>query len=81
MPINKKIPTSHILNEVKVEILYALMIGLSVLFVTPKLKAVVPKMPIAIAAFFGTAISVIVSIKLINRMTVGGKPEKLGQAS
>lgn len=64
MLINNKIPAKYILDKVKVELLYVLIIGLLVHYLTTKFKAVLPEMPITIPAFIGTAISVILSFKL-----------------
>ncbi len=64
MLIDKKIPISYILNKIKFEIGYVLLIGLVVHYLTSEFKAIIPEMPIAIPAFIGTAISVILSFKL-----------------
>lgn len=64
MLIDKRVPFSYILNKVKFEILYVLIIGLLVHYITTRFKSVIPEMPIAIPAFIGTAISVILSFKL-----------------
>jgi putative membrane protein len=64
MLINKRIPASYILKKIKFEILYVLVIGLLVHYLTTRFKAVIPEMPITIPAFIGTAISVILSFKL-----------------
>lgn len=64
MLINNKIPAKYILDKVKIELLYVLIIGLLVHYLTTKFKAVIPEMPITIPAFIGTAISVILSFKL-----------------
>jgi len=52
------------LNKIKRELFYTLFIGLLVHYLTTKYKANIPEMPIAIPAFIGTAISVILSFKL-----------------
>ncbi|MCE3294489.1 MAG: hypothetical protein K0R65_203 [Crocinitomicaceae bacterium] len=64
MLINKRVPVSYILNKIKFEIFYVLVIGLLVHYITTRFKAVIPEMPITIPAFIGTAISVILSFKL-----------------
>lgn len=64
MLINTKIPVSYLLNKVKYEILYVLIIGVLVHYLTTEFENVIPVMPIAIPAFIGTAISVILSFKL-----------------
>lgn len=64
MLIDKKIPVTYILRKIRVEVLYVLIIGLLVHYLTTKFKYMIPVMPIAIPAFIGTAISVILSFKL-----------------
>lgn len=64
MLLNKKIPASYILNKVKFELLYVIIVGLTVHYLTTRYKTVIPAMPITIPAFIGTAISVILSFKL-----------------
>ncbi|MFZ1497615.1 MAG: bestrophin family ion channel [Saprospiraceae bacterium] len=64
MLINKRVPFSYIFNKVKIEILYVLIIGLTVHYLTTRFKDIIPDMPITIPAFIGTAISVILSFKL-----------------
>ncbi|MES2588430.1 MAG: bestrophin family ion channel [Bacteroidota bacterium] len=64
MLITNKIPAKYILSKVKLEIVYVSIIGLLVHFLTTRYKHVIPEMPIAIPAFIGTAISVILSFKL-----------------
>ena len=64
MLINRRVPISYVLNTIKVEILYVLVIGLLVHYLTSKYKMIIPDMPITIPAFIGTAISVILSFKL-----------------
>ena len=64
MLINTRIPVSYILKKIRFEILYVLIIGLLVHYLTTEFKPIIPEMPIAIPAFIGTAISVILSFKL-----------------
>lgn len=64
MLLNKSIPASYILNKIKMEVLYVLIIGLLVNYLTGQFKYLIPEMPIAIPAFIGTAISVILSFKI-----------------
>ena len=64
MLINKKVPLHYILNKVKFDLISVFVISLVVHFVTTKYKSIIPEMPIAIPAFIGTAISVILSFKL-----------------
>ncbi|MBC7887323.1 MAG: hypothetical protein H7Z13_05495 [Ferruginibacter sp.] len=64
MLLNKKIPVHFILNKIKFEIIYVLVIAIVVYYFTQKFKTVIPEMPLSIPAFLGTAISVILSFKL-----------------
>lgn len=64
MLLNKKIPASFILNKVKYDLVYVLIVSLSVLFLTDKYKELLPEMPLTIPAFIGTAISILLSFKL-----------------
>ena len=54
----------YILNKIKIEFFYTLVIALLVSFLTYKFYSDIPKMPISIPAFLGTAISVLISFKL-----------------
>ena len=64
MLLNKGIPASYILKKVQYEVLYILIIGILVEYLTYRYKNVIPDMPIGIPAFIGTAISVILSFKI-----------------
>ena len=64
MLLNKRIPPSYILKKIKLEVLYVLIIGLLVNYLTGEYKNLIPEMPIAIPTFIGTAISVILSFKI-----------------
>ncbi|NTE04583.1 hypothetical protein G6M26_40495 [Agrobacterium tumefaciens] len=64
MLLNKTIPAKYILNKIKLELLYVLIIGLLVNYLTAQYKNLIPEMPIAIPTFIGTAISVILSFKI-----------------
>lgn len=64
MLINKRIPAYYILNKVKYDLIYVLIVSLSVLFITDRYKELIPEMPLTIPAFIGTAISIILSFKL-----------------
>ncbi|CAD0007346.1 hypothetical protein FLAT13_03794 [Flavobacterium salmonis] len=64
MLTNTKIPVSYLFKKVKYEILFVLIIGLLVHYLTTQFENIIPIMPIAIPAFIGTAISVILSFKL-----------------
>lgn len=60
----KQIPVSYIFNKVKYEMIYITIIGILAYTVTRSFEDVIPPLPIAIPAFLGTAISVILSFKL-----------------
>jgi putative membrane protein len=64
MLLNKRIPVSFILNKVKYDLVYILIVSLSVLFITERYKELLPEMPLSIPAFIGTAISILLSFKL-----------------
>lgn len=64
MLLNERIPASYILNKIKYDLVYVLIVCLSVLFITDKYQDLLPAMPLTIPAFIGTAISVLLSFKL-----------------
>lgn len=64
MLLNKRIPAYYILNKVKYDLGYVLIVSLSVLFITDRYKELLPEMPLTIPAFIGTAISILLSFKL-----------------
>ena len=64
MLLNKRIPASFIMNKVKYDIVYVLMLSLIVYLITEKFKHLLPEMALTIPAFIGTAISILLSFKL-----------------
>lgn len=64
MLLNKTIPARYILNKVKYDLIYVLIVSLAVLFITERYKQLLPEMPLTIPAFIGTAISILLSFKL-----------------
>ena len=64
MLLNQLIPARYILNKVKFEIGYVLIVSLAVIFLTDRYEEVLPEMPLTIPAFIGTAISILLSFKL-----------------
>lgn len=64
MLLNKRIPVKYIFAKVRLEIVYVTVIGLIVSYLTHEFHWLIPEMPIAIPAFIGTAISVLLSFKL-----------------
>lgn len=64
MLLNKQIPIYYILNKVKHDLVYVLLLSVSVLFITEQYHYVLPELPLTIPAFIGTAISILLSFKL-----------------
>ena len=64
MLLNKNIPATFILNKVKFDLVYVLIVSISVLLITEEYKELLPEMPLTIPAFIGTAISILLSFKL-----------------
>lgn len=64
MLLNKRIPAYYILNKVKLDLIYVLLVSLIVLLITERFNELLPEMPLTIPAFLGTAISILLSFKL-----------------
>lgn len=64
MLLNKGIPLSYILNNVKYDLLYALGVSLSVHLISETYKELLPEIPLSIPAFIGTSISILLSFKI-----------------
>jgi len=64
MLLNKPIPFKYIFNKVKSELIYVLVIGILIHFITAAFHEFTPEIPLTIPTFLGTAISVILSFKL-----------------
>ena len=64
MLLNKRIPFSFILNKIKYDLVYVIIVSFFVLFMTDRYGELLPEMPLTIPAFIGTAISVLLSFKL-----------------
>jgi putative membrane protein len=64
MLLNKQIPASYIINKVKYDVVYVLIVSLLVHFFTEKYKELLPEIPLTIPTFIGTAISILLSFKL-----------------
>ena len=64
MLLNKRIPITYILNKVKYDLVYVLIVSLLVHFVTARYQELLPKMPLTVPAFIGTAMSILLSFKL-----------------
>ena len=64
MLIDKKIPISYIFNSIKFDLLYVVVVGIVVHYLSLYASNVIPKMPLTIPAFLGTAISILLSFKV-----------------
>lgn len=64
MLLNKRIPVYFILNKVKYDLVYVLIVSISVLLITDRYEELFPEIPLTIPAFIGTAISILLSFKL-----------------
>jgi ion channel-forming bestrophin family protein len=64
MLLDKKIPVRYIFNKVKYELLYVIIVGLVIHFITMRFSRELPDMPLTIPVFLGTAISILLSFKM-----------------
>ncbi|MEJ7828220.1 MAG: bestrophin family ion channel [Segetibacter sp.] len=64
MLLNKRIPIAYILNNVKFDLLFVLIVGFAVHYLTATFANWLPDMPLTIPAFLGTSISVLLSFKM-----------------
>jgi len=64
MLVDKRVPIRYLLNMVKYEMLIVLVLGIVIHFLTECFYTYVPEMPLTIATFLGTAISVLLSFKM-----------------
>lgn len=64
MLLEKRIPVLYIINKIKLDMMYVLLVSTIVLLVTDYCRNDIPKMPLTIPAFIGTAISILLSFKL-----------------
>ncbi|PVH25308.1 bestrophin family protein [Sphingobacterium corticibacter] len=64
MLISRKIPMRYIFNKIRLELLYVIIIGSVVKYLTITFIDYIPPMHISIPAFIGTAISVLLSFNL-----------------
>ena len=64
MLIDKTLPFSYIFYKVKYEMLIVFVLGIIIHFLTEKFFTYLPAMPLTIATFLGTAISVLLSFKM-----------------
>lgn len=64
MLLDKYIPLTYILAKVKIELVFILVVNLVVFLLTYHFNHLLPVMPLAVPAFIGTSISVLLSFKL-----------------
>jgi putative membrane protein len=64
MLLDRRIPFTYILQKVRIELLAIVVLGLVLHYLTTRFDQSLPEMPLAIPAFLGTAISVILSFKM-----------------
>lgn len=64
MLLNTCIPASCIFKKVKQEVIIVTVVGIVAYYITKTFRDSIPQLPIAIPAFLGTTISVILSFKL-----------------
>ncbi|MGM5629513.1 bestrophin family ion channel [Apibacter raozihei] len=64
MLLNKRIPFSYIVSKIKMEIIYVFIVGCISHYLTITFFQSLPKMPLTIPAFLGTAISILLSFKM-----------------
>ena len=64
MILEKKIPVTYIFNKIKWDLLFVLLLGLGVNFLSFRFSGMFPEMPLNVPTFLGTAISVLLSFKM-----------------
>ena len=64
MLLEKRIPLSYIIKNIQKEILYVILVGVVVHFLTTVFADKLPEMPLTVPAFLGTAISILLSFKM-----------------
>ena len=64
MLLDKKIPAAYLLQAVKIELVIVIVLSLVINYITSHFSHLLPDMPLAIPAFLGTAISILLSFKL-----------------
>lgn len=64
MLVDKYVPLKYIYTKVKYEMLIVFILGVSIHYITEYLFDYLPQMPLTIATFLGTAISVLLSFKM-----------------
>jgi ion channel-forming bestrophin family protein len=64
MLVDKKLPLSYVFGKIKNEMLFVFILGIVIHYTTEHFSNYLPEMPLNIAAFLGTAISVLLSFKM-----------------
>ncbi|HEX8516348.1 MAG TPA: bestrophin family ion channel [Bacteroidia bacterium] len=64
MLVNKRIPATYILNKVRYDLVYVLIVSITVHLLSARFQRLLPEMPWSIPAFIGTAISILLSFKI-----------------
>jgi putative membrane protein len=64
MLVDKRLPLRYLFNLVKFEMLIVVVLGVGIHFTAEQIYDYIPDLPIAIATFLGTAISVLLSFKM-----------------
>jgi len=64
MLLKKRIPVKYIFGKIKYNMLYALIVGIAIHYLSVYASHYIPVMPLSIPAFLGTAISVLLSFKM-----------------
>lgn len=64
MILEKRIPLKYILNKIKYDLINVFIVGMVAHYLAVIFKTYIPPMPLAIPAFLGTAISVLLSFKM-----------------
>lgn len=64
MLVDKRVPVRYLFNLIKFEMLIVFLLGIGIHFTAERIYDYIPDMPLAIATFLGTAISVLLSFKM-----------------
>jgi putative membrane protein len=64
MLVDKRLPLRYILHMVRFEMVIVIILGTSIHFLARLAQSYIPEMPLTIATFLGTAISVLLSFKM-----------------
>ncbi len=64
MLLEKRIPASYVLRKVRFDLVYVLLVSLTVHLATTFYHDLLPVMPLNVPAFIGTAISILLSFKI-----------------